>query len=118
VCQLCNLFAPLQGLASDDNNIQDRKTVSVGVVAPVIDVDDNNGLLISPFIRYEDGYEWPSLYDEIDGAIERNVLIYAIAELRQLSQKDPLLLLGKRSLELPITHEELVDIFEAKAKIP
>lgn len=108
----CGLFTPLEdlfvgGVKKKSNMQQDDSD------------EDDDDQLISPFIAYDDGYEWPSLYDEIDGAIERNVLVYAIAELRQLANnsernKDQRsIMLDGKSLELPFTHEQLMDVVEA-----
>lgn len=117
ISQFCSLFAPFEallGVEKDDKEavVSKNKVVENAVVGD----DDSDDLLLSPYIRYDDGYQWPDLYEEIDNVIEKNVLIYAIAELREMARNDKTILMGKQALELPLTHAQLMDVVEANQK--
>lgn len=90
--QLCGLFMPLQ--------MSDKQ------------LEDNS---ISPFMKYEDGFRWPDIYTEIDEMVEPCLLIYAIAELRQLARKDEILF-GSRILSFPVSHSEIMEVVESNRK--
>lgn len=63
-----------------------------------IDNDDYD----SPFIAYQDGYEYPTLYTELVEMIETSIIIYPLAELRAMARSKRINDDG--ILEMPLTH--------------
>lgn len=59
---------------------------------------------VSPFIRYENGYQWPDLYTELDECLEAIALIHPLAELRRLAKNEELEDDEVRLLKLPLSH--------------
>jgi len=68
---------------------------------------------IGPFVAYEDGYVWPTLYCEIDEMLENNIMIYPLAELRRKARQREI---DKRGvdevLKLPLTHASVMEIID------
>lgn len=96
---LCGFFQPIQ--TKDD----DTSTVSKPI--PFNEDDD----LISPFVKYQDGYKWPDLFTEIDECLETCVLVYPLADLRRMARANEVDNPNK-ILKLPLTHAKVMDFVE------
>jgi len=75
--------------------------------APPLSDDDNDRL--SPFAVYEDGYQWPDLYTEIDEMLESNIVIYPLAELRRNESEELQLNDCHELFQLPLSHTNVAE---------
>jgi hypothetical protein len=67
---------------------------------------------VSPFIKYDDGYQWPDLYTELDECLEANLLVYPLAKLRKLARSKKLMHNADAVLKMPITHTQVMDVVQ------
>lgn len=73
-------------------------------------------LLISPFIRYDDNYHWPSLYSEANEMIETSSLIYLLSELRTKARKGDLPSGAENVLSTPLTYAQILETVEMNSE--
>ena len=70
---------------------------------------------MSPFINYDDGYQWPDMFTELDECLEAIALVYPIAELRKSARKD-----GSDDddpvLKLPLTHVDAIELIRKASR--
>ena len=93
--QFCGLLQPLE-------EFREKEVVS----------DSDLTERMSPFVAYEDGYEWPDLYSEVSEMFETCALIYPLAELRKMAREQPIF--GRELiLSTPLTHEQVMGVVEA-----
>ncbi|KAL7546875.1 hypothetical protein ACHAWF_010199 [Thalassiosira exigua] len=87
-----------------------EKPTPTGTVAKEVkDEGETSSLATSPFIAYDDGYEYPNLYDECDEMLQAATLVYPMASLRHLARQ------GKISddgsiLKVPLTASQVLDV--------
>ena len=94
--QFCGLFQPLKG---DDKEMERFQLSS-----------DSDRM--SPFIAYEDGYNWPDLYTEIDEMMEASILIYPLSELRRKVRQGEIKDETGKITGTPLTHAQVMDLVE------
>eukprot|EP00550_Attheya_septentrionalis_P009724 CAMPEP_0198282834 /NCGR_PEP_ID=MMETSP1449-20131203/2585_1 /TAXON_ID=420275 /ORGANISM="Attheya septentrionalis, Strain CCMP2084" /LENGTH=463 /DNA_ID=CAMNT_0043979249 /DNA_START=113 /DNA_END=1504 /DNA_ORIENTATION=- len=100
--------------SQSDNKGEDGSstaTKSSSSVSVIDDIDDEE-LLVSPFIAYEDGYNWPSAYTEIDEMMEACILIYPLAELRRQVRDKEMEDTTGLILQTPLTRSQIMDVIE------
>lgn len=97
---ICGLFGPPTPWTDDDSKLS-RSTLSSAI--PYADDE-----YVSPFIAYNDDYQWPDLYTELDECLESCILIYPLAELRRLAREGKLDR-PEKILQVPLTHAEVMD---------
>jgi hypothetical protein len=103
---VCSLFQPLKG----DDEVP-KKAVAVKDNSAKKETDDDE--YISPFIAYDDGYQWPDVFSELDEMIENCILIYPLVELRRKARAKELSEeVCKRVLTMPFTHAGIMEVVE------
>jgi len=70
----------------------------------------NVTLRTCPFIKYDDGYEYPNLYRETDDMLQACILVYPMAELRRLVRNGTLQ--DDTVLKLPLTAKQVLQVVE------
>jgi len=89
---------------------EDATTTTTTTAETILFPNNNN--------KDNDGYEWPSLYDEADDMLDNSMLMYPVAQLRKLARTDPTKFDDPEAvLKEPITASEILVLLEENSQL-